>query len=199
MQKQMFVFLAICSLTANILFPDKFDHWSRCQPAIDKYIEHVSRAPLSSSFSHTLISLSVYTFLTEVYCQLSLTPYKGSDWIWETLLYLAGFSGFQWAFMIQQLIQICPKMNKIWTRFQAFCIGQSFYWTSFLWRFAFLLFHNIFLCRLKFSLFFKHSAMFIYKCFKTHLLKLKYFFFWECYVKQFKKYLSYFSLNTKFK
>lgn len=113
MQKQMFVSLAICSLTANILFPDKFDRWSRCQPAIDKYIEYVSRAPLSSSSSHTLISLSVYTFQTEVYCQLSLTPYKGSDWIWETLLYLVGFSGFHWAFVIQGLIQICPKMNKI--------------------------------------------------------------------------------------
>lgn len=114
MQKQMFVFLAIYSLTANILFPDKLDCWGRCQPAIDKYIEYVSRAALPSSFSHAFISLSVYTFLTdEVYCQLSLTPYKGSDWIWQTLLYLEGFSGFQWAFVTQSLIHICSKMNKI--------------------------------------------------------------------------------------
>lgn len=114
MQKQMFVFLAIYSLAANIAFPDKLDCWSRCQPAIDKYIEYVSRAPLFSSFSHALISLSVYTFLTEeVYCQLSLTAYKGTDWIWETLLYLEGFSGFQWAFGTQRLTQICAKMNNV--------------------------------------------------------------------------------------
>lgn len=42
---------------------------------------------------------------------------------------------------------------------------------------SFLPFNNLFLCRLKFFFtFFKHSAVFIYKCFKTFtLLTLKFF------------------------
>lgn len=83
----------------------------------------------------------------------------------ETLLYLEGFSGFQWAFLTQQLMQMWPKIcdflsfllffkaNSEFTVFTG--LINIFYWQVAFFKIIIFLLHLV-----KFFTFLKHSAIF---------------------------------------